>query len=66
MNKLGVTVGKRTYLPPYVSMRSTVSTKNARLFKYDFNNDIYIEIDTLGALGASEYDKNNFKYQRKD
>ena len=64
MNKLGVTVGKRTYLPPYVSMRSTVSTKNARLFKYDFNNDIYIEIDTLGALGASEYDKNNFKYQR--
>jgi hypothetical protein len=44
--------------PPYMSMRIGNSESGMVLYKYSFSRGIYIQIDTLGTFGASEYNKN--------
>jgi exodeoxyribonuclease-5 len=45
-------------VPPYLSMRAGNSESGMVLYKYDFKKGIYVQIDTLGTFGVSEYNKN--------
>ena len=43
------------FLRPYLSFKDATAATGFRLFKYDFANDIYVQIDTLGTFGVTEY-----------
>ena len=55
-NKLSTVIANKLYPPPYLRVNSKVTTRNAKLFKYNPADGTYYEIDVLGKLGASEYD----------
>lgn len=49
---------EKPILPHFLSIRSRRSTKNFKLFRFDYKEGVYKEVDTLGIFGASEYDIN--------
>jgi len=54
--KLATVIANKPYAPPYLRINSKLTTRNAKLFKYNPYDSTYYEIDVLGKLGASEYD----------
>ena len=43
---------------PYVTLRSGNANSNLKLYKYNLDTETYVQIDTLGTLGVSEYNRN--------
>lgn len=54
---------EQMFTPVYVSIKNGKSEKGYRLFKYDYANHTYKEIDVLGSFANDEYNANT-PYQR--
>jgi hypothetical protein len=61
LDVIGISVGDEVrHAPPYVTMRVGYSSSGLKLFKYDTTDGTYKQIDTLGSLGNSEYNRNTY------
>jgi hypothetical protein len=60
VNQIGKVIEFIRRPPVYVTMKGEGVDSNSRvkLFKHDFNDGIYKQIDTLGSFASSEYNRN--------